>query len=65
VAYLVDNHYVTPKARGWVDAIRTRGNEATHELPAMSQQDARELLTFVEMLLKTIYEFPAVVSASS
>jgi hypothetical protein len=62
VTYLVDNAYVTPKARGWVDEIRKRGNEATHEIPAMSQHDARELLTFVEMLLKTIYEFPAAVS---
>jgi hypothetical protein len=27
----------------------------------MSQQDAGELLTFIEMLLKLIYEFPALI----
>jgi len=42
-----------------VDHIRTKGNEANHEIRLMGRQDAEELVTFVEMLLKFIYEFPS------
>lgn len=59
VQYLADNGYVPPKGRGWVDHIRKKGNEATHEIAAMSEGDAQELVAFLEMLLKFIYEFPS------
>jgi len=59
VQYLADNHYVPPGAKGWVDHIRKKGNEANHEITLMVQADAEELLAFVQMLLKVIYEFPA------
>jgi hypothetical protein len=42
----------------WVDHIRKRGNEATHEIALMSEADAKDLVGFVEMLLRFIYEFP-------
>jgi hypothetical protein len=61
VQYLADNHYVPPGAKGWVDHIRTKGNEANHEITLMKQADAEELLAFCQMLLKVIYEFPAAV----
>lgn len=57
VEYLASNGYVPPHGRGWVDHIRKRGNEATHEIVLMPKTDAEELITFVEMLLKFIYEF--------
>jgi hypothetical protein len=53
------NGYVPPNGKGWVDHIRKKGNEATHEILLMSKTDAEELITFVEMLLKFIYEFPS------
>jgi hypothetical protein len=59
VQFLADQHYVPPGARGWVDHIRKKGNEANHEITLMTQDDAQELLAFVQMLLKVIYEFPA------
>ena len=62
--YLADNGYVPPNGRGWVDHIRKKGNEATHEIALMQQGDAEELISFVEMLLKFIYEFPARVPTS-
>jgi hypothetical protein len=34
------------------------GNEATHEIAQISKEDAIDLLSFIEMLLKTIFEFP-------
>jgi hypothetical protein len=61
VKYLAGNNYIPPHGQGWVDYIRTRGNEATHEIALMTEQDAIALITFVEMLLRFIYEFPSMV----
>ena len=59
VDYLANAGYIPPNGRGWVDHIRKKGNEATHEIVVKSQSDAEELITFSEMLLKFIYEFPS------
>ena len=64
VEYLEANNCIPPKGRGWVDHIRLKGNEATHEIALMKKDDAEGLITFVEMLLKYNYEFPAKVPAS-
>jgi hypothetical protein len=64
VEYLANQGYVPPKGKGWVDHIRKKGNEATHEIVLMSKQDAEELIAFTEMLLKFIYEFPSRVPKS-
>jgi Domain of unknown function (DUF4145) len=58
VDYLIDNHYAPPNSRSWVDKIRTYGNEATHEIVLKTKDEADDILTFLEMLLKFIYEFP-------
>ncbi len=58
VEYLADKGFVPPNGKGWVDHIRRKGNEATHEIVLMSKADAEELISFSEMLLKFIYEFP-------
>ncbi len=65
VEYLAQNGYVPPNGRIWVDHIRQRGNEANHEIVIMSQDNALELLSFLEMLLKFIYEFPARFASSA
>jgi hypothetical protein len=59
VEYLANNGYVPPNGKGWVDQIRKKGNEANHEIMLMTVEDAQELISFSEMLLKFIYEFPA------
>jgi hypothetical protein len=64
VNYLSDSGYIPPNGKQWVDHIRTKGNEATHEIALMSAQDARELLVFTEMLLRFIYEFPSMIPAA-
>ncbi len=61
VDYLSANHHISPDAKDWVDHIRSKGNEATHEIVIVSRDDAQDLLAFCEMLLKTIFEFPAVI----
>lgn len=59
VKYLAEKGYVPPNGQAWVDHIKDKGNEANHEIVFMTQEDATELITFSEMLLKFIYEFPA------
>jgi hypothetical protein len=58
VDYLNTNGFIPPDGTQWVDHIRKIGNEATHEIKFISVEDARELVDFLEMLLKFIYEFP-------
>ena len=59
VEYLSDAGYVPPDGKEWVNHIRNKGNEANHEIVIMSESDALDLITFIEMLLKFIYEFPS------
>lgn len=59
VKYLDDNHVVPRSANGWVDHIRKKGNEATHEIVMMSREDAVTLAQFIELILESVYEFPA------
>ena len=58
VEYLAGQGYVPPDGKAWVDYIRQKGNEANHEIKVMNAQDAQALITFIEMLLKFVYEFP-------
>ena len=47
-----------PDGKEWVDHIRNVGNDANHEIIIMKNETSKELLTFMEMLLKIVYEFP-------
>jgi hypothetical protein len=58
VEHLATTGYIPPGAKEWVDHIRTKSNEANHEIVVMSSADAEELLSFTEMLLKVVYEYP-------
>lgn len=58
VEFLAAQGFVPPGGGAWVDHIRQQGNEATHEIAMKTDADARDLIAFVEMLLKFIYEFP-------
>lgn len=61
VQFLSDNGYIPPDGKQWVDHIRKKGNEATHEITIMTREDAEELIDFIEMLLKFMFEFPAMI----
>lgn len=65
VNYLSDKGFVPPDSKEWVDHIRTKGNEATHEIKIMSPDDAKELISFLEMLMKFIYEFPLIMKGKN
>ena len=63
VNYLSDKGFILPNGKGWADHIRKKGNEANHEITLMDENDARDLIIFIEMLLKFIYEFPNMISS--
>lgn len=58
IDFLDEKHWIPPSGREWVDAIRKSGNEATHEIVLASEDEAKQLLDFAEMLLRIVYEFP-------
>jgi Domain of unknown function (DUF4145) len=58
VDLLADSGYVPPNGKGWVDHIRDKGNEAVHEIKLTTKEDLADVLTFVAMLLKFVFEFP-------
>jgi Domain of unknown function (DUF4145) len=58
VEYLDENHYLGRGGKAWVDKIRTRSNEANHEIILMSEEDSDHLMKLSEMLLRLVYEFP-------
>lgn len=61
VEFLSGKGYIPPNGKHWVDHIRVKGNEATHEIALMTLPEASDLLTFTEMLLRFIYEFPTMI----
>jgi len=59
VDYFANASYIPPDARPWVDHIRLKGNNATHEINAVNRPEAKKLFAFTTMLLRLIYELPA------
>ena len=59
VEHLSNNGFVPPNGKGWVDHIRKKGNEANHEIILMESDASADLLTFIEMILTFLYDFPA------
>lgn len=57
VDYLDEKNFIPPNSKGWVDSIRQKGNEATHEIKLMEEKDATQLLLFLEMILSYSYSF--------
>jgi hypothetical protein len=56
VDYIVGNHLAPANSKVWIDAIRNKANEATHEIPHVEAKDARIILLFTGHLLKSYYE---------
>ena len=59
VEFLSSENYIPRDAKGWVDQIRKRGNEANHEIAIGTKEQANDLMSFLTMLLKLVYEFPS------
>lgn len=65
VEYLDSEHVVPRSAKGWVDFIRSKGNEATHEIVMAEKDEAEAMATFIEQILFSVYEFPAMLPSES
>ncbi len=65
VEYLAAKMFAPPQGKDWLDRIKDRGNDATHELGVMGAQDAMLLITFIEMILRLLYEFPAMLAPAT
>ena len=61
VDYLVTNGWVPPGSKQWIDPIRQKGNEANHEISLMDELASKQIVHFTEMLLRFVYELPAMV----
>lgn len=46
IEHLANAGFVPPNGLGWVDHIRSKGNEATHEIRLMNKDEAIELISF-------------------
>lgn len=58
INYFEDEGYISKNARLWVDQIRKLGNGANHEIMIGNREDAKKIIKFSAMLLKTNYEYP-------
>lgn len=61
VGWLAEEHYVPKGGEVWLSYIKDRGNEANHEIPHMTYEDATALIQFREALLRNVYSLPAAV----
>ncbi|MCR4399425.1 MAG: DUF4145 domain-containing protein [Syntrophomonadaceae bacterium] len=59
IDFLAQRHFIPANVREWADRLRAAESEASHEIAIMSEDDARVLVSLVEMLLTIVYEFPA------
>lgn len=58
VHYLDRERYLGRDGKGWVDLIRSRSNEANHQITLMTREDSEHMLSLLEMLLRLVYELP-------
>ena len=56
VDFLNNQNYIPKNSKEWVDIIRTKGNDANHDIIIYEETDAKQMLQFVEMIITIIYE---------
>ena len=59
IKHLESEGFITSRMRPWVDRIKDVGNEATHEIPAITEEQAMDVARFTEQLLRLVYELTA------
>lgn len=58
VDYLVEEGHITKRGKDTAHWIRDQGNDANHEIEIRREDDARRVLQFTALLLRSIYETP-------
>ena len=64
VDYLCKEGHVPKKMQGRLDDVRTLGNEATHSMTASTPDDAQLIFRFLSHVLRAMYEWEEIASAS-
>jgi len=64
IDFLQENGFIPPNGKSWVDEVRKKGNDATHQTPSPEKGSAEQIMGFVEMLLIFVYEFPSLMNTS-
>lgn len=59
VKYLEDEEVITKRMRKWVKKIKDVGNDANHEIMPVTAEQALDVATFTEQLLRLAYELDA------
>ena len=60
VDHITNNVLTYPAARTSIDAIRTIGNDASHDMSTVNQADAARAMKIVTYMLNTIYSLPKI-----
>lgn len=55
VNYLSNNNYIPINAKKWVDIIRSKGNEANHDIVILNESDARALIGFIQVIIDVVF----------
>lgn len=63
--HLEDEGVITKHMRPWVTKIKDVGNEANHEIPRTSADDAMAVAKFTRQLILLAYELPAMVAENA
>jgi hypothetical protein len=63
--HLEDEGVITKHMRPWVEKIKEVGNEANHEIPRTSSDDAMAVAKFTRQLIMLAYELPAMVEENA
>ncbi|OFM30549.1 hypothetical protein HMPREF2698_12005 [Corynebacterium sp. HMSC072A02] len=61
ITYLLEQDYLTERQQTiWAESIRRIGNDATHEIESISQEQAEGSKKFTRLLLENVYEHESV-----
>ena len=63
--HLEDEGVITKHMRPWVTKIKDVGNEANHDIPRTSTDDATAVAKFTRQLILLAYELPAMVAENA
>ncbi|MFL0180689.1 MULTISPECIES: DUF4145 domain-containing protein [unclassified Mycobacterium] len=62
LSHLESEGVITKLMRPWVDKIKDVGNEANHEIPSTTPDEAMDVALFTRQLIRLAYELPAMVA---
>jgi hypothetical protein len=60
---LASRHALTPDLQEWAHVVRLEGNDASHDEDPYTQEEADELLSFVDLYLTYVYTMPGKLKA--